>query len=146
MNHAVTEMPDMPITIIPIVEERKYHVKISGQLTLGEIAVELDQLASKVKDTRNPVDILWDFVEADVPNISFDTMERLADSILGKEMMTSVPGKTVYLIDERAEKYLLSFLINRLETMGYRRKVCLLHDLQEAYQYLDFPSFETSPA
>ena len=132
----------MPIKIQTLVPEKKFHIKVTGQLSVGEIAVELEILGKDLSKFKNQVDVLWDFSEADVPNLSFETIERLADLILNSKRLNQLSGKSVYLIDERAEKYLLSFLINRLQSMGYKRDVQLLHDVKKAYEFLEFPMTE----
>lgn len=124
-----------------VVPNKHYHVKFSGKITLGEVAVELRLFSNELSELTDSYNILWDFSEADISNLSFDTVDVIAKDVLNT--MQHGKGKSAYYMDERNEKHLLNFLKQTLDSAGFIREIRLFHEIEQARKYLGFPVEET---
>ena len=124
-----------------VIPNTHFYIKLAGEVSLGDIAVELKLLSKTLSKLNNPYYILWDLTETIITELSFDAVDAMAKDILNT--MQHGEGKSAYYIGDRGEKHLLNFLAGTLRSEGYMREVGLFHEIEQARKYLGFPVEET---
>ena len=129
MNIQVTEVDNI----------QKVLATFQGKVSITQIISDFRNLAKEQAKSSKKVDIIWDFSDAEAADLSFELIDQIAEIILTDKNAQQNIGESAYVIDQRAEKHLLNYLVDTLKSAGYNRKVNLFHHVEQAKKHLNFP-------
>ena len=131
----------MPAIVQTFEPGKKFVIKVYGNATAADIAVEYDLICRKLSDRSGKVDTIWDFLDANTTTLAFDTVTQIADMIVSSSLKLT-EGCSALVIGQGAEKYLADYFISHIDSQGYHRKIRLFNNIEQAKEYLEFPDRE----
>lgn len=126
----------MSLKIDEIIKGEFFHLNITGRLYVLELIHAIQDLVEGQYQYSDTVNELWDLTEAEYSHLSFHSAEELSKEILSKKMAFK-PGKVAILVNDNAEKYLVTYLSGLLENNSVRT-INVFYSRHEAYNFLGY--------
>ena len=126
----------MPFETITLKPKSLFLHKVEGYLIPSDLKKHIIDFWLDQDNMGPNVNVIWDLREANLTNISFETADYLANTIVENVLANCKPGLTALLINDSPEKHIAAYLANLLGSTQIR-KIKMFHQFDQALKFVD---------
>ncbi|MFT5452489.1 MAG: hypothetical protein ACI9N9_001981 [Enterobacterales bacterium] len=126
----------MTVETITIKPNSLYHHKVEGYIVPSDIYKFIVDFWRDNDNFEPKVNVIWDLRKVSLTNVSFETADHIANTIMDNIIENHKPGLTAILIEDNPEKHLAAYLANLLDRV-HDRKVLMFHHYEQALNFIE---------